>query len=331
MRAGDRVVAVDGAGTVRSLDAATGADEQTLVLGAAARAALVADPSEASTLYAVTRDGTLHRITVAADGSLALTGSVRFAASSTSTPTITDGRAYVGGATEGYTGVLAVIDLATMTVEHEVTGFASGVSLPGDVKAAPTVAVQGDATYVYFTCNAATGAAYRYRLGDDAAVLVYEPTGAYADWCMASVAVDAGGSLYYVNDSGHLFRIDAGAALPDPEGSGTSDGAGQSGTASGAGGATGGTVPQIVLTGTAAAADASASNDDAGDAADAESQSLLSAFARAGEDGAVAAASAADATEGPRAPLAAVFLLAIAAGVILIIGLVVTRRRAGEE
>ena len=335
VRAGDRVVAVDGAGTVRSLDAATGADEQTLALGAAARAALVADPSDASTLYAVTQDGTLHRITVAADGSLALTDSVRFAASSTSTPTIADGRAYVGGATEGYTGVLAVIDLATMTVEHEVTGFANEAPLPGDVKAAPTVAVQGDATYVYFTCNAATGAVYRYRLGDDAAVLVYEPTGAYADWCMASVAVDAEGALYYVNDSGHLFRIDAGAALPDPEapadpeGSGTSDGAGQSGTASGAGGATGGTVPQIVLTGTAA--DAAASNGDAADAADAESQSLLSAFARVGEDGAVAAASAADATEGPRAPLAAVFLLAIAAGVILIIGLVVTRRRAGEE
>lgn len=325
VRAGDRVVAVDGAGTVRSLDAATGADEQTLALGASARSALVADPSDSSTLYAVTQDGTLHRISVAADGSLALAGSVRFAASSTSTPTIADGRAYVGGATEGYTGVLAVIDLVTMTVEHEVTGFANEASLPGDVKAAPTVAVQGDATYVYFTCNAATGAVCRYRLGDDAAVLVYMPTGAYADWCMASVAVDAEGALYYVNDSGHLFRIDAGAALPDPEapaypeGPGTSDGAGQGGTSSGTDGAAGDAVPQIVLTSTAA------------DAADAESQSLLSAFARAGEDGAVATSSAADVIEGSGAPLAAVFLIAVAAGVILIIGLIVTRRRAGEE
>lgn len=215
--AGQILVTVDNAGTMRVRDASTGEVVSSLELGGTVRAQLVADPADASTIYAVTNDGTLHRIALGADGSLELTGSVRFAASSTSTPTIVDGRAYVGGATEAFTGVLAVIDLSTMTVEHQVTGFASGAQLPGDIKSTPTVSVRDGETYVYFTCNAAGGAAYLYRLGDAYARVLYQPEDAQAGYTMASVVAGADGSLYYINDGGYLFKLTPGQAIADPD------------------------------------------------------------------------------------------------------------------
>ena len=183
--------------------------------------------ADGSDLYVVTNDGTLHRLALAEDGSLTQTGSVRFADSSTSTPTIADGRAYVGGANDDSTGVLAVIDLATMGVEHRITGFSNEAKLPGDVKSAPTVSARDGETYVYFTCNAVSGGAYLYHLGDAHASVLYLPGDDQADWCMASVVVGADGALYYVNDSGTLFKLEAGAALPDP--TPTDDGDGTTG------------------------------------------------------------------------------------------------------
>lgn len=211
--AGGYYAAIDSAGTVTVRDVATGSAVSTLALGEDARAQLLADPDDASTLYAVTRDGVLHRIALGEDGSLAETGSVAFAASSTSTPVIAGGYAYVGGGTAAFTGVLAVIDLSHMQVVHAITTYADGTSLPGAVQSTPAVAVQDGATYVYFTCNAAQGSAYLYRVGDAEAKLLYQPEDGKTGWCLSSIAVGSDGALYYLNDSGHLFRIDAGPAL----------------------------------------------------------------------------------------------------------------------
>ena len=211
--AGGRLVVIDGAGTVTVRDPATGAAVSTLALDGGARAQLAADPDDASTLYAVTSDGVLHRIVMDGGGSLVETGSVAFATSSTSTPVISGGYAYVGGGTAEFTGVLAVIDLSRMQVVHAITTYTGGASLPGLVQSTPAVSVQGDATYVYFTCNAAQGAAYLYRVGDAEAKLLYQPEDGRTGWCLASIAVGGDGALYYLNDSGYLFRVDAGPAL----------------------------------------------------------------------------------------------------------------------
>ena len=236
--AGQSLVTVDNAGTVRVRDAQTGETLSTLELGSTVRAQLVADPADASTMYAVTNDGTLHRFALAEDGSLELAGSVRFAASSTSTPTVVDGRAYVGGASADFTGVLAVIDLSTMTVEHQITGFASGAKLPGDVKSTPTVSVRDGETYAYFTCNAAGGAAYLYRVGEAYARVLYQPEDAQAGYTMASVVAGADGSLYYINDGGYLFKLTPGQAVadPDPVDDPSDNNGGQSGNGDGNGG-----------------------------------------------------------------------------------------------
>ncbi len=172
-------------------------------------------------IYAVSKDGVLHKLALSDAGNLSEVDSVSFAASSTSTPTIVDGVAYVGGSTADYMGVLAVIDLESMTVQTQVTNYgnASGgsASLPGEVKSAPLVSIQSSGTYIYFTCNAMPGGLYVYRVGNSEATMLYSPEDSAQNYTMASAFVGSDGTLYYINDSGYLFAIAAGSELSTPE------------------------------------------------------------------------------------------------------------------
>ena len=212
------VVATDD-GTVRALDASDGTKVLAeLSLGKNVRSQVV---TAGGYLYVVTTDGVLHKLAYDADAhALSEVAHVTFADYSTSTPTVVGGRAYVGGA-KGEAGVLAVVDLAGMTVEHSVTSFSNGVSLPGEVKSTPTVSVQQGGTYVYFTCNAEdNGGAFLYRLGDDHASYLYRTQGDEAEFSLASLvpatSADGTTALYFVNDAGLLFRVVAGGAVADP-------------------------------------------------------------------------------------------------------------------
>ena len=142
---------------------------------------------------------------------------MKFGSSTTSTPTVVDGKVYIGGAsldgTEnewGYTvygGVLAVIDEAFMTVEHSVTTYGGGKELPGDSKSSPLVSTQDSGIYVYFTCNAQPGGLYLYKVGDAEATMIYLPEESLQNYSMSSVVCGADGVLYYINDSGALFAV----------------------------------------------------------------------------------------------------------------------------
>ena len=227
----------------------------------------IADASIRSTLvlsegfvYAVSQqDGTLHKLIVDNAGNVEELSSVKFADTSTSTPTISGGRAFIGGFKGNWknkNGVLAVVDLESMNVQQVLK--ADGEKIPDEVKSSPLVSVQGAETYVYFTVNWAEGYPsytsggnmYVYRLGDDEATLMFQPTPEQAQYCMASVICDDEGNLYYTNDSGHLFKIagngpaqggDGGSGGGETGGNGGSGGGndGQTGAGSGNGGQTG--------------------------------------------------------------------------------------------
>jgi hypothetical protein len=190
-----------------------------------------------NTVYAVTTDGTLHELFLGSDGSLTAGRSVRFGSYSTSSPVICDGRIYVGGSSSADVtrGALFVIDLASMSVVHEVLVPATAVEGQvgtGDVKSAPLVSVAADGnTYVYFTSNGKPGGVYAYRLGDAEATTLYQPASDLWQYCMSSIACDASGNLYYFNDSGTLFKLDAGAttAAPGEKGQGGENNAGSAG------------------------------------------------------------------------------------------------------
>lgn len=239
---GDYLVAADDAGALAVMDARTGAVLDTAELGARSRSGVVSDG--AGGVIAITNDGVLHRYALTEGGSLVERGSVKFGSSATGTPAACDGKVYVGGASEtegvtnqwGYTiyyGQLAVIDLDTMTVEHRIS-YAGDEPIAGAVQSAPLVSRQGGATYVYFTANTKPGGVYCYRLGDETAKLIYTPDQAQQNYCMASVACDENGVLYYVNDSHTLFALkgavtDAGAGGETdqggrPEGEGSQSG-----------------------------------------------------------------------------------------------------------
>ena len=79
---------------------------------------------------------------------------------------------------------------------------------------------------------------YVYRLGDDEATLMFQPTPEQAQYCMASVICDEEGNLYYTNDSGHLFKIAGNGPAQGGDGGsggGSGDGPGDGETGGGSG------------------------------------------------------------------------------------------------
>ena len=245
------VLTANDEGRVSLLDPATGEELSSVELGTRCRAQLAVS---GNTVYAVTTDGTLHELFLGSEGSLTAGSSVRFGSYSTSSPVVCDGRIYVGGSTSANQtdGALFVIDLGTMEVEHEVLVPKVEVEHQagtGEVKGTPLVSVAADGnTYVYFTCNGKPGGVYAYRLGDAEATTLYQPASDLWQYCMSSIACDASGNLYYFNDSGTLFKLDAGAttAAPGENGqggennAGSAGGRGNAGTSGNAGGNTAG-------------------------------------------------------------------------------------------
>ena len=211
--AGDYYVVVDDMGGVSVFSADLSSKVSSLVASSAGfRSTLVADGDN---IYAVSKDGVLHRFAVDAAGNLSETGKVQFAGYSTSTPTISGGYAFVGGS-DDYKGVLACIRLSDLSVT-KVTK-ADGELLPFESKSTPLVSTRNGKTYVYFTLNGAQGdwpnytsggGVYAYCLGDEQAKLIFAPGVGFAQCCMASIVSDGAGNLYYTNDSGYLFKIAA--------------------------------------------------------------------------------------------------------------------------
>ena len=92
------------------------------------------------------------------------------------------------------------------------------------------MSTQADGTYVYFTVNygessdyvnyTSGGGVYRYKLGDTEASGVFSATG-HNNYCDSPIACDAQGNLYYINDSGTLFKLNAGVKVSFSAGEGS--------------------------------------------------------------------------------------------------------------
>ena len=197
------------AGVLTAVDPATGKTVSTLKLSSAIRSTVISNSAETEA-YVTTNDGTLHKISVAPNGSLSESNATLFASKSTSTATLFQGNLFVGGCAADYTGTLSIVDAATMQVKHSV-------SLPFEVKSAPLVAKAADGnTYAYFTCNGAEGnwpdytsggGAWVYCLETNTATKLFDATGSMANYCTKSITMGADGTLYWTNDSGTLFAL----------------------------------------------------------------------------------------------------------------------------
>lgn len=202
---GDDIIIGNESGKVALIDGSNGKELSSVSVGTPVRSGIIAvevGENGDGTYLAVSRDnGTLYKIRRSGD-KLTLEGKpVAFAAISTSTPAVSNGLAYVCGMDiEGY-GTLSAIDLSTMSVKKSIRAD------KGESKSTPLVSVQGNDTYVYFTCNALPGGVYAYKLGDDAAQMIFTPDAKYREYCTASIICDEKGNLYYANDSGRLFKL----------------------------------------------------------------------------------------------------------------------------
>lgn len=207
------------AGTLKCIDKATGDVISTMKLGALANADCVADPSNGSTFYQMTHDGKLHVISLSAKGVLSEQKTVDLGLTNNlSAPAVSGDNLIVGGQTASGSA-LAIHNLKTG--KTTMVAAADGKALPAGlngIAATPLVSVQSGKTYVYFTVNSADtkdyvnysagGGVYRYTLGDAEATQIYDAADHY-QYCDSPVIADASGNLYYINDSGTLFKLGA--------------------------------------------------------------------------------------------------------------------------
>ena len=207
------------AGTLKCIDKTTGDVVSTMKLGAVANADCIADPSNGSTFYQMTHDGKLHVISLSAKGVLSEQKTVDLGLTNNmSAPAVAGENLIVGGQTaKGSALVLYNLKTGKTTMVAAADGKALPAGLNG-IAATPLVSVQDGKTYVYFTVNSADskdyvnysagGGVYRYTLGDAEATQIYDAAGHY-QYCDSPVIVDASGNLYYINDSGTLFKLGA--------------------------------------------------------------------------------------------------------------------------
>ena len=204
---GSDLVIGDESGCVKLIDGKSGKVKSSVSLsGNPVRATIVSAGTEdgnpaflavgrqPATLYKIVREGDKLRIV----------GSCAFANTSTSTPAVANGKAYIGGSSASNNGQFTVIDLASMTVEKSLD-----MGKYAEVKASPIASVQAGGVYVYFTCNKTPGALYCFNQSTGEVAEIYTPSGSNANYCTASVIADARGNLYYTNDSGTLFALKA--------------------------------------------------------------------------------------------------------------------------
>ena len=201
---GSDFVIGDESSSVRLINGTTGAIEAELNLGSPIRAGIVpvsVDQNGNGTYLAVTRnDGTLHLIR-RNGSSLVEEKRVKFAAESTSTPTVSGSNVFVNGVdAEGY-GTISVISLDTFTVTDQARAG------KGKSQSTPLGSVQQSGTYAYFTVNGLPGGVWVYKLGTGRAAQIYTPDKDHQNYTTSSVIADFAGNLYYTNDSGTLFSL----------------------------------------------------------------------------------------------------------------------------
>lgn len=236
----DYVLVPTSAGTVEMLSKSTGAVLGSVSVGALVNSSCVLS-ADGSHAYLISRDGKLHvlaisdgdsrdadaasRITEERVVDLGLTGCA-------CVPSMHDGKLIVGGEANG-SAALAIIDLnngfaTTLITKADGSQLTAGIL--GGIKGAPLVSAQADGTYVYFTVNygetsdfvnyTSGGGVYRYKLGDAEASGVFSATGHY-NCCDSPIACDSKGNLYYINDSGTLFKLNAGMKVSFNTGEGS--------------------------------------------------------------------------------------------------------------
>lgn len=125
--------------------------------------------------------------------------------SMSATPTIYDGRIYLGGSTDANdfeaSGFVAIIDQSTFDIIYQA-------EVEGNVQSSLLVNTFYDEVYAYFTQNIAEGGVYSVTVDNDDILIadVFIPSSDQQNFCTTSVITD-GLVLYHTNDSGYIMAL----------------------------------------------------------------------------------------------------------------------------
>ena len=193
---------------IYSLNKQTGQMVSSLVTAGDLRAGIGHDEASGA-CYTVSKAGILYRFLAdPASGMLSSLTAVPLPGSSTVTPIAYGGRLYTAGA-DGRMGVVSVRDPATLA---EIAS--AGLPAPPQGDMLLTTAYEDSGRILlYATYNAKPGGVYvmedrPYRSELTAAELFAPPEG-MQQYCFCPVSADAHGRIYYKNDSGVIFGLDA--------------------------------------------------------------------------------------------------------------------------
>lgn len=174
--------------------------------------------------FLISTSGVVFRFSVNEDGTFGEVSFVRMLQEAkageincTATPAIYNGRMYVGGYWKNG-GFFVVFDPAKMQEIYYVKSTSYF-----EFKGSPVVCTSygteqnKEKVYVYFTMNGVPGGIYYIEDNQEATrgeiKMLFAPE-THKQFCMDSVAVGEDGTLYYSNDSGYLFAVQAGYKKP---------------------------------------------------------------------------------------------------------------------
>ena len=205
----DGTIYSDKASKVFSLNKSTGAKVDSLDTVGDIRSGI----SESSgNLFFVSKAGYLYSVNVSSNGKFNKSSLKKLAlgGSSTSTPLIYGGKVYVGVQGSSISsGYIKVVDEKKLTVIYsaETKGYPQSNFLLSNRYENETGNV-----YIFFTYNAPPGGmcALVDSAGQTQAQLfdVYVPDSSQSGYCISPVVADSDGTLYFKNDSGHIFAIE---------------------------------------------------------------------------------------------------------------------------
>lgn len=174
---------------------------------------------QTNALYTASNDGTLYRITTDRSKIHDISSIKLYendvTINCTSTPTIYNGRIYIGYIADRV-GRVAVIDAKALAIIYQVQGFANA-----EIKSSPLLSTRGDTSgqvTVYVSANAFPGGIYYFTdsgtTTSSTLQTLFIPAAA-KQFCLSSICAGKDGTLYYSNDSGTFFAIGKKTATAD--------------------------------------------------------------------------------------------------------------------
>lgn len=206
----NRLIVADVQGKITSMNKENGNDKKSVTLDSGMSGVTPAYDAKDGTFYVATHNTTVYKLSLNNDDSIKIEKSVTVHTGGYSavSPEVYDGKVYIGGSqkagdTFNAKGFMAVIDENTMNVEHKT-------ETDGNVQSKPLIKdTVSNGVLVYFTANAMPGSIYcaNYKNNTFKVETLYTPEKEQQQLCAYDIVADAEGTLYYRNDSNHLFAI----------------------------------------------------------------------------------------------------------------------------